>query len=321
MKLHAARLVVAFILAMELPAAAQPSGSAHHIGYLSPGPGYPFEAFREGLQELGYFEGREIIIERRNAEGNPERLQELAADLVRLRVEVIVTATTSATQAAQRATTTIPIVFALADEPVELGLVASVAKPGGNITGLAGLMVELTAKRLVLLKEALPRVTRVAVLWSPYPFSAAVLKQVEGASHSLGVKLYEIEADKPTDLDSAFERMKAWRAQALLVLPHPMFVAQRVRIAELAAKHRLPSSYHLREFVEVGGLMSYAPDTAHMSRRAAAYVDKILKGAKVGELPVEQPTKFELVINLKNAKALGLKVPQPLLLQASEVIR
>ena len=321
MKLHAARLVLAFVLAMELPAAAQPSGSVHHIGYLSPGPGYPFEAFREGLQGLGYVEGRDIIIERRNAEGNPERLQELAADLVRLRVEVIVTATTSATQAAQRATTMIPIVFALADEPVELGLVASVAKPGGNITGLAGLMAELTAKRLVLLKEALPRVTRVAVLWGPYPFSAAVLKQVEGASHSLGVRLYEIEADKPTDLDSAFERMKVWRVQALLVLPHPMFVAQRVRIAELAAKHRLPSSYHLREFVEVGGLMSYAPDTAHMSRRAAAYVDKILKGAKVGELPVEQPTKFELVINLKTANAVGLKVPQPLLLQASEVIR
>ena len=160
-----------------------------------------------------------------------------------------------------------------------------------------------------------------AVLWGPYPFSAAVLKQVEGASQSLGVRLDEIKADKPTDLESAFERMKVWRAQALLVLPHPMFVAQRVRIAELAAKHRLPSSYHLREFVEVGGLMSYAPDAAHMSRRAAAYVDKILKGAKVGELPVEQPTKFELVINLKIADAIGLKVPQPLLLQASEVIR
>ena len=168
MKLHAARLVLALVLAMGLPAAAQPSGSVHHIGYLSPGPGYPFEAFREGLQGLGYVEGRDITIERRNAEGNPERLQELAADLVRLRVEVIVTATTSATQAAQRATTTIPIVFALADEPVELGLVASVAKPGGNITGLAGLMAELTAKRLVLLKEP----CRESHVW---PFSGVLI--------------------------------------------------------------------------------------------------------------------------------------------------
>jgi putative ABC transport system substrate-binding protein len=323
-------LLVGFALAIEtraqqpaapLRAAAQPGATMRQVGYLSPGPGYPFEAFRDGLQELGYVEGSNITIERRSAEGRPERLQALAADLVQLHVDVIVTATTAATQAAQRATTTIPIVFALADEPVELGLIASVAKPGGNITGLTGLMAELTAKRLELLKELSPRVKRVAVLWGPYPFSAPVLKEVESAGRTLGLTLHEIEVREPTELDSAFARMTAWRAEALLVLPHPMFVAQRTHLAELAAKHRLPSTYHLKEFVEVGGLMSYAPDMADMSRRAAGYVDKILKGAKPGELPVEQPTKFELAINLKTAKALGLKVPQSLLLQADKLIR
>jgi putative ABC transport system substrate-binding protein len=292
-----------------------------HVGYLSPGPGYPFEAFRDGLEALGYVEGRNVVIERRSAEGDPQRLPQLAADLVRLRVDVIVTATTAATQAAQRATTTIPIVFALADEPVELGVIASVAKPGGNITGLTGLIAEITAKRLELLKEVSPRVTRVAVLWGPYPFSAAVLREVESASRTLGLTLHEIEVQQPIELDSAFARMTAWRAQALLVLPHPMFLAQRTRLAELAVKHRLPSAYHLKEFVGVGGLMSYGPDVADMSRRAAGYVDKILRGAKPGELPVEQPTRFELVINLKTAKALALKVPQSLLQQADKVIR
>ncbi len=301
--------------------AQQPTGMMRHVGYLSPGPGYPFEAFREGLRELGYVEGRNIAIERRSADGKPERLQDLAADLVQLRVDVIVTATTAATQAAQRATTTIPIVFALADAPVELGLVATLAKPGGNITGLTGLMVELTAKRLELLKQLSPRVTRVAVLWSPYPFSAAVLTEVKRASRTLGLKLQEIEVRETSELDSAFVRMTAWRAEALVVLPHPMFVAQRTRLAELAVKHRLPSKYNLKAFVEVGGLMSYAPDVADMSRRAAGYVDKILKGAKPGDLPIEQPTKFELVVNLKTAKALGITIPQSILLQADEVIR
>ena len=301
--------------------AQQPGGTMRHVGYLSPGPGYPFEAFREGLRELGYVEGRNIAIERRSAEGNTERLQDLAADLVRLRMEVIITATTAATQAAQRVTTTIPIVFALADEPVELGLVASIAKPGGNITGLTGLIAEITAKRLELIKEVSPKIKRVGVLWGPYPFSARVLREVESASHPLELTLHEVEVQRPDELDGAFARMTAWRAEALLVLPHPMFVAQRTRLSELAAKHRLPSTYHLKEFVEVGGLMSYAPDTTAMSRRAARYVDRILKGAKPGELPVEQPTKFELVINLNTAKALGIKVPQSLLLQADKLIK
>jgi putative ABC transport system substrate-binding protein len=291
------------------------------VGYLSPGPGYPFEALREGLQELGYVEGRNLVIERRSAEGDLARLPELAAELVQRRVEVIVTATTAATQAAQRATTTIPIVFALADEPVELGLVASVARPGGNITGLTGLMAELTAKRLAMVKEVAPKATRVAVLWGPYPFSAAVLKEAERASRTLGLTLHEVEVREAVDLDKAFAQMTAWKAQALVVLPHPMFVAQRVRIVELAAKHRLAATYHLKDFVEVGGLMSYAPDVADMSRRAAGYVDRIFKGAAPGELPVEQPTKFEFVVNLKTAKALHLEVPLSLLLQADKVIR
>jgi putative ABC transport system substrate-binding protein len=269
MKLRVARPIVLAIalVAAPLHAAAQPSGTMRHVGYLSPGPGYPFEAFREGLQELGYIEGRNIVIVYRSAEGDPQRLPGLAADLVQLRVDVIVTATTAATQAAQRATTTIPIVFALADYPVGLGLVASVVKPGGNITGLTGLIVELTAKRLELIKEALPSVTRVAVLWSPYPFSAAALKEAEDAGRTLGLHLEAIQVRDETELDTAFARMTARKAQAVLVLPHPTFVAQRTRLVQLAAKHRLPAIYHLKEFVEVGGLMSYAPDVAHMSRR------------------------------------------------------
>jgi putative ABC transport system substrate-binding protein len=309
------------LLAVPPHSTAETSGGTRLVGYLSPGPGYPFEALHEGLQELGYVEGRNLVIERRSAEGNPARLQELAADLVQHRVEVIVTATTAATQAAQRATNTIPIVFALADEPVELGLVGSVAKPGGNITGLSGLMAELTAKRLAMLKEVAPKATRVAVLWGPYPFSAAVLREAERAGRTLGLTLHEVEVREAVELDKAFAQITAWKAHGLLVLPHPMFVAQRVRIVELAAKHRLPSTYHLKEFVQVGGLMSYAPDVADMSRRAAGYVDRILKGAPPGELPVEQPTKFEFVVNLKTAKALHLEVPQSLLLQADKVIR
>jgi putative ABC transport system substrate-binding protein len=309
------------VIGASLQAVAQPSGTVPHVGYLSPGPGYPFEAFRDGLEEHGYIEGRNIVIERRSAEGDPQRLPELAADLVRLRVDVIVTATTAATQAAQRATATIPIVFALADNPVELGFVASVARPGGNITGLTGLIVELTAKRLELIKEAMPGVRRVAVLSSPYPFSPAALKEVAEAGRPLGLQLVTIEVRQSNELDAAFARITSRKAQALLVLPHPIFVAQRTHLVELAAKHRLPAIYHLKEFVEVGGLMSYGPDVAHMSRRAANYVDRILKGAKPADLPVEQPTQFTLAVNLKTAKALRLAIPQSILLQANEVIR
>ena len=323
MKLLAVR---AFALALcfgaeTADAATQPGDTPHRIGYLSPGPGYPFEPFRNELQTLGYVEGRNLVIERRSAEGDPERLQQLASNLAQLRVEVIVTATTAATQAAQRATSTIPIVFALADDPVGLGLVASLPKPGGNITGLTGLIVELTGKRLELIKEALPKARRVAVLWGPYPISTAALKEAQGASRTVGLQLQPVEVRKPADLDGAFARIRARHAQALLVLPHPIFVAERAHIVQLAAKHRLPTVYHLREFVEAGGLMSYGPDVAQMSRSAAVYVDKILKGAKPAELPVEQPSKFELTINLKTAKALGITVPDSLLLRAEQVTR
>jgi ABC-type uncharacterized transport system substrate-binding protein len=323
MSLRALHLVILAVLALaaSLPATGQQSGKVPHVGYLSSGAGYPFDAFREGLRDLGYVDGRNIVIERRSAEGDPQRLPELAAELVRLRVDVIVTATTAATQAAQRATSTIPIVFALADNPTDLGLVASLAKPGGNITGLTGLMVELTGKRLELLKEAIPGAKRMGVLFSPYSFSPAALKEANHAGARLGLQLEVIEVRQPTDLGSAFAQLTARKVQALLVLPHPSFVAQRTQLVQLAAKHRLPAIYHLKEFVDVGGLMSYAPDIPHMSRQAAAYVDKILKGAKPGELAVEQPTQFELAVNLKTAKALSLVVPEALLLRASTVVR
>jgi putative ABC transport system substrate-binding protein len=323
MSLRALRCLVlaVFTTLAWLGAFAQQSGKIAHVGYLSPGAGYPFDAFREELRDLGYVEGRNIVIERRSAEGDPQRLAQLAADLAGLPVDVIVTATTAATQAAQRATTTIPIVFALADDPTGLGLVSSLARPGGNITGLTGLMVELTGKRLELLKEAMPNVKRVGVLVSPYSFSPAALKEATDAAGRLGLQLEIIEVRQPADLSSAFAQFAGRKVRALLVLPHPSFVAQRMLLVQLAAKHRLPAIYHLKEFVEVGGLMSYAPDVAHMSRRAATYVDKILKGAKPADLAVEQPTEFEFAVNLKTAKTLGLTFPEALLLRANHVIR
>jgi len=308
-------------LAASLPASAQQLGKLPHIGYLSPGAGYPFDSFREGLRELGYVDGTNIVIERRSAEGDPHRLRELAAELVGLHVDIIVTATTAATQAAQHATTTIPIVFALADNPTGLGLVTSLAKPGGNITGLTGLMVELTGKRLQLLKETIPGVRRVGVLFSAYPFSPAAMKEANEAGTRLGLQLDIIEVGQASELSSAFAQLSRRKAQALLVLPHPEFVAHRRQLVQLAAKHRLPAIYHLKDFIEVGGLMSYSPNVAHMSRRAATYVDKILKGARPGELAVEQPTEFEFAVNLKTAKELGLVFSEALLLRANSVVR
>jgi len=310
-----------FTLAVCLPASAQQPGKLPHIGYLSPGAGYPFDSFREGLRDLGYVDGTNIVIERRSAEGDPDRLRELAVELVELHVDIIVTATTAATQAAQHATATIPIVFALADNPTRLGLVTSLAKPGGNITGLTGLMVELTGKRLELLKEAVPGVRRVGVLFSAYPFSTAAMKETNEAGTRLGLQLDIIEVGQPSELGPAFAQLSKRKAQALLVLPHPDFVAHRTQLVQLAAKHRLPAIYHLKEFVEVGGLMSYSPNVAHMSRRAANYVDKILKGAKPGELAVEQPTEFEFAVNLKSAKELRLVLPEALLLRTNNVVR
>ncbi|HEV8458500.1 MAG TPA: ABC transporter substrate-binding protein, partial [Methylomirabilota bacterium] len=283
------------------------------------------EAFRQGLRDLGYVEGRNVVIEYRDAEGNVERLPALAAELVALKVDVIVVGGTPAVLAAKQATKTIPIVFTVAADPVADGLVTSLARPGGNVTGLSNLGPELVGKCLEQLKQAVPGVSRVAVLWQPGAFGERtekdMLKEAEVAARALGVRPQFVEARGPDDFDRAFSDMTRARAGALTVLLSPMFFNERRRLVDLAAKNRLPAVYQVREFVDAGGLMSYGANLADLVRRAATYVDRILKGAKPGDLPVEQPTKFELVINLKTAKALGLTIPQSVLGRADEVIQ
>jgi putative tryptophan/tyrosine transport system substrate-binding protein len=280
------------------------------------------EAFRQGLRELGYVEGQNIVIEYRSAEGKDERLPGLAAELVRLKVDVIVAASPPATEAAKQATSTIPIVFTVSGDPVAEGFVASLARPGGNLTGLATISPELVGKQLEMLKGVAPKVTRVAVLQNPSTgLHPVALRQAEGAARALGVQLQILEARTPSEIDAAFAAMSSRRAGGVLVLRDAMFRAQRTQIAALAAKSRLPAVYGFREQAEAGGLMAYGASVPHMFRRAATYVDKILKGAKPADLPVEQPTKFELVINLKTAKALGLTIPPSLLGQADQVIQ
>ena len=264
------------------------------------------------------------MIEYRDAEGKLERLPALAAELVALKVDVIVAANTVAALAAKQATRTLPIVFASVGDPVTSGLVTSLARPGGNVTGLSVLAPELVGKCLELLKQAVPGVSRVAVLWQPGGLGERtekdMLKAAEVAARALGVRLQFVEARGPADFDRAFSDMTRARAGALTVLPSTMFFNERRRLVDLAAKNRLPAVYTSREFVDAGGLMAYGPNLADLFRRAATYVDKILKGAKPADLPVEQPTKFELVINLKAAKALGLEVPPLLIAQADELI-
>jgi putative ABC transport system substrate-binding protein len=282
------------------------------------------EAFLRGLRDLGYVEGSNVVIEYRDAEGKPERLPALAAELVALKVDVIVAPPTLAALAAKQATRTLPIVFAVAD-PVGSGLVTSLARPGGNVTGLSQLAPELVGKCLEQLTQAVRGVSRVAALWQPGAFGGRtekdMLKEAEVAARALGVRLQFVEARGPADIDRAFSDMTRARAGALTVLPSGMFNNERRRLVDLATKNRLPAVYSWREFVDAGGLMSYGVDLADLWRRAATYVDKILKGAKPADLPVEQPTKFELVINLKTAKALGLTIPPSLLQRADEVIR
>ena len=315
-----------FLLAGPLAAEAQAPAKVSRIGFLSVGSPtdnlFTLEAFQQGLRELGYVQGQNIAIEYRFAEGRPERLPALAADLVRLKVAVIVTGSPPAPEAAKRATSTIPIVFAVIGDPVAQGLVASLAWPGGNITGLANLAQEVVGKQLELLKEVAPKVSRVAVLQNPsnhaHPF---VLRQAEGAARALGVQLHILQARTPPEIEAAFAAMSRQRAGGVVVLRDTLFLTQRTQIAALAAKSRLPAVYGLREAAEAGGLMAYGANVLLMYRRAATYVDKILKGAKPADLPVEQPTKFELVINLKTAKALGLTIPQSLLQRADEVIQ
>ena len=280
-----------------------------------------WQAFRLGLRERGWIEGRNLLIEFREAEGNFARLPELAADLVRLKVDLIVARSSIYVRAAKEATSSIPIVFPIHNDPIGTGQVASLARPGGNITGLASLQTDLGPKCLELLISAVPGAKRIAVLWSPdNPTHTPGLKALDEAGRTLGVKLQAVGARTGTDLEGAFSAMARARAQAVLVLASPAFFAERQRVVELAMTHRLPTMFGLKEAVEAGGLMSYGADYGDLFRRAAIYVDKILRGAKPGELPVEQASKFELVINIKTATALGLKIPQSLLGRADQVI-
>jgi putative ABC transport system substrate-binding protein len=327
----AIRAVFAILLAVllsPLSASAQQAAKVARIGYLSHNRAanpHTHEAFRQGLRDLGYVEGRNVVIEYRDAEGKFERLPALAAELVALKVDVIVAPPTAAALVAKQATKTIPIVFAVAADPVTSGLVTSLARPGGNVTGLSILTPELVGKWLELLTQAVPGVSPVAVLWQPGVLGERtekdMLKEAEVAARALGVRPQFVEARDPADFDRAFSEMTRARAGALTVLSTPMFGSERRRLVDLAAKNRLPAVYSWREFVDAGGLMSYGPNVADNYRRAATYVDKILKGTKPGDLPVEQPTKFELVINLKTAKALGLTIPPSLLQRADEVIQ
>jgi ABC-type uncharacterized transport system substrate-binding protein len=281
------------------------------------------EAFRQGLRELGWVEGQNITIDSRFAEGRSDVLSVLAAELVRLEVDIIVVTSTQATVAAKNATKTIPVVMASAGDPVGLGLIADLARPGENITGVShSVGVETFGKELELLKEIVPKVRHVALLWNPANSSHALaIENVKLTARSLGVQLQLLEAREPNQFDGAFAAMSKERAGALLVLPDSVFQRHRVRVAGLAAKNRLPSMYGVSEYVKAGGLISYGPNLSDLFRRSATFVDKILRGAKPADLPVQQPTKFELTINLKTAKALGLTIPPAVLARADEIIQ
>ena len=279
------------------------------------------EALRAGLRDLGYVEGKNIVIEFRWAEGKYERLPGMAAELVGLKVAVIVAATPPAIQAAQPATTIIPIVMVATPDPVGAGFVASLARPGGNITGLSNIAVDLSSKYLELLRVAVPKSSRVAVLVNPgHPHHPDMLKNIQAAAKTTGMNVLPVQASTASQIEAAFGAMKQERAGALIVPPDGFFGSQARRIAELAVKNRLPTMFWAREYVEAGGLMSYSQNVSERFRRAATYVDKILKGAKPADLPIEQATKFELVVNLKTAKAIGLTISQDLLFRADKVI-
>ena len=314
------------LLAAPLAAQAQQAGSVPRVGLLSAAPFSSItartDAFRKGLRDLGYVEGQNVVLEWRSADDRQDRLPDLAAELVALKVAVIVTAEGAAVLATRKVTQTVPIVMAQSGDPVGLGVVASLARPGGNVTGLTTISIDLTPKLVELLREAVPKLARLAVLSNPAnALSAAALKHAETAAQAMRLQLQAVDSRDPMAFDSAFAAMTKARAGGLVVIPDPMFLTQRTRIAELAAKSRLPAIYGIPEHAQAGGLMAYAASRTDLFRRAATYVDKILKGAKPADLPVEQPTKFELVINLKAAKALGLTIPQRLLLRADEVIQ
>jgi putative ABC transport system substrate-binding protein len=314
------------LLAAPLAATAQPPARVPQLGLLIPGSASAFasrlEAFRQGLHDLGYLEGQNIALTYRFADGKADRLPALAAELVHLQVDILVVDGTTATRAAQHATTTVPIVMAASGNPVGDGLIASLARPGGNITGLSFQSDELSGKWLELLKEAVPQVARVAVLWQPdAPPGPLPFQETQKAARALGLQLQSLEVQGPDDFDQSFAAMTREHADALVVISNPFLFSHRSRLAALAVQHQLPAIFHLREYVEAGGLMSYGTDSHERYRRVATYVDKILKGAKPADLPVEQPTTFELVINLKTAKTLGLTIPPMLLFRADKVIQ
>jgi putative ABC transport system substrate-binding protein len=309
----------ALLFALCSPSQAQQTKKIPRVGFLGFGNGNParFDAFLQGLRELGYVEGTTVVIERRS--GN--RLSELAAELVRLKVDVIITGGSAATQAAKDATSTIPILMAQDNDPVGSGFVTSLARPGGNITGLSGLSAEMNGKRLELLKEIVPKLSRLAVLGdSTIAGNKQALSDTEVAAAALRVQLRYENIHRPEDVDKVFQTTGKG-VDAILFLNNPLFLSQRAHLADLAAKSRLPAMYDARDFVEAGGLISYGRDAQDLFRRAATYVDKILKGAKAADLPVEQPTKFEFVINLRAAKQIGLTIPQSVLFRADKVIK
>lgn len=315
------------LLTLSFPAEAQQPKKVPRIGLLvgaSTAVAAPWiDAFRQGLRELGFIEGKNIVLEIRGGEANPDLASKLVAELMRLKVDIIVAGGSTAVHPVKDATTTIPIVMRYDGDPVRAGIVASLARPGGNITGLASITIDLSGKRLELLAETVPGVKRIAVLTWSQNFAtgkARSYKSLEAVARALGVKLQVVLARDPATIDKAFLAMKIEHAQALIVMPSARYLQDREHIIKHAAKHRLPANYFQPIFVENGGLMSYGPDFADEFRRLAIYVDKILKGAKPGDLPVEQPTKFELVINLKTAKGLGLKIPAHLLMGAHKVI-
>jgi putative tryptophan/tyrosine transport system substrate-binding protein len=317
--------VTALLLAFPSAEAQQPK-KVPRIAYLAASPASAnvgrLEAFRQGLREIGYVEGENIVIVDRYAEGKFDRLPVLAAELVRLKVDVIITAGPPVTRAVKEATATIPVVMAQDGDPVGNGFVASLARPGGNITGMSQLAPEISGKQLELLKETVPKLTRVAVLGtSTRPGNAHALKQTELAGGTFGVRLQYLDVRDPKDIETAFREARQGRAGAVLVLQSPVFTSQRTQVAELAAKTRLPAIYPQTEYTEAGGFMCYGVNTPDLFRRAAYHVDKILKGAKPADLPIEQPTKFELVINLKAAKQIGLTIPPNVLARADRVIR
>jgi putative tryptophan/tyrosine transport system substrate-binding protein len=318
------RFICVAAVARPLAARGQQPEKIAKIGYLDVGPASAragrVEALRAGLRDLGYVEGRNIAIEFRWAD-RVEQLPELAADLVRSKVDVIFAISSTMVEPARKATSTIPIVFATHADPVGIGHVVSLARPGGNITGLSMLLTDLAPKELEILTEVVPQAKRIAVLWNPTtPSLPPAMKAVDAAGQHLGLQLVKVPAQASEDFDGAFAAMARERAEALMVVASPLFVTHRERLAELAREHRLPAMFGSKENVQAGGLISYSADLTDLHRRAASYIDKILKGAKPADLPIEQPTKFELAVNLKTAKALGVAIPRAILTRADEVI-